>query len=151
MNERRFPEICKIQLPMKKIFVQVKGFSFTFNLDSNYRHNLMSPPFLSFFKEDYSETNSLRDNQRAVEQLYSQSKDAFPTLPDNLHHFSFVDVYKPVGQKLIRCSDNKLRICKAIKFSFQINERQYSNVFYLDNSLWHTKHVHALLGSTFKQ
>ena len=136
---------------MKKIFVQVKGFSFTFNLDSNYRHNLMSPPFLSFFKEDYSETNSLRDNQRAVEQLYSQSKDAFPTLPDNLHHFSFVDVYKPVGQKLIRCSDNKLRICKAIKFSFQINERQYSNVFYLDNSLWHTKHVHALLGSTFKQ
>lgn len=134
----------------KEIFVQVKGFGFTFHTDSTYRHNLMSPPFLSFFKEDYSQTDSLRDNQSAVEQFYSQSKEAFPTLPDNLHHFSFVDVYKPVGKKLIKCSDNKIRICKAIKFSFQINEKLYSNVFYLDKSLWHTKHVYALLGSTFK-
>lgn len=135
----------------KEIFVQVKGFGFTFHSDCNYIHNLMSPLFLSFFKEDYSETDSLRDNQRAIEQIYSQSKDAFPILPDHLHHFSYVGVYKHIGKKLIRCSDNKIRICKAIKFSFQINDKLYSNVFYLDNSLWHTKHVHALLGSTFKQ
>lgn len=137
---------------MKEIFVQVKGFGFVFHYDGKSRHNLMSPAFLSFFKEDYSSIASLEDNQRETTEIYSHSKDAFPMLPDHLHHFSFVGVYQECDNKVIRCSDNIFRKCKGIRFSFQINNKPFTKVFYLDGSLCHNKNVNVIINSAaYKQ
>ena len=129
----------------EKVLVTIKGLGFIFHYDGKSPHNLMSPAFLSFFKEDYSSIASLEDNQREIEEIHSHSKDAFPMLPDHLHHFSFVGVYKECGSKVIRCSDNKFRKCKAIRFSFQIGNKPFTKVFYLDGSLWYNKHANAII------
>lgn len=135
----------------REVLVTIKGLGFVFHYDGKSRHNLMSPAFLSFFKEDYSSIASLEDNQREIEEIHSVSKDAFPVLPDHLHHFSFVGVYKECGSKVIRCSDNKFRKCKAIRFSFQIDNKFFTKVFYLDGSLWHNKNAYAVLGKAFAE
>ena len=130
---------------MKEIFVHVKGLGFVSHYDEKSRHNLMSPAFLSFFKEDYSSIASLEDNQREIEEIHSHSKDAFPLLPDHLHYFPFTGVYKECGSRVIRCRDNKFRKCKAIRFSFQIDNKPFTKVFYLDGSLWYNKHANVII------
>lgn len=134
------------KISVEEVFVTIKGLGFIFLYDGKFPHNLMSPAFLSLFKEDYSSVISLEDNQREVEKIFSQSEDAFPILPDHLHYFPFVGVYKECDSKIIRCSDNKFRKCKAIRFSFQIENKPFTKVFYLDGSLFHNKHTNAIIG-----
>lgn len=128
-----------------EVLVKVNGLGFTFYYDSKYNHNLMSPIFLSFFKEDYSSVKSLEENQKAVKEIFANSKEAFPVFPDHLHYFPFAGVYKEVGNNIIRCSDNKFRKCKAIRFTFQLDGKDNTMLFYIDNSLWTNKHAHVVI------
>lgn len=129
----------------EETFITTKGIGFTFLYDRKSSHNLMSPAFLSFFKGDYSSVKSLEENQKAVKEIFANSKEAFPVLPDHLHYFPFAGVYKEVGNNIIRCSDNKFRKCKAIRFTFQLDGKDNTKLFYIDNSLWNNKHVHVVI------
>ena len=120
---------------IEEIFVTIRGIGFTFLYDKESCHNLISPAFLSFFKENYSSVESLEDNQRAVKEIIANSKEAFPILPDHLHYFPFAGVYKEVGSKIIKCSDNRFRQCKAVSFAFQFDGKDNTKVFYIDKSL----------------
>ena len=77
---------------MTELFITVKGIGFTIFQDRTRKHNLISPAFLSFFKEDYppSEDEYLT-NQRAVETIVRNSKEAFPVLPPHLKMYCFKD------------------------------------------------------------
>ena len=123
------------EISIKEIFVTIKGIGFTFLYDKKSPHNLMSPMFLSFFKENYSSVESLKENQRVVKEIMANSKEPFPVLPPHLHYFCFVGVYKEVGCEVIKCSDNKFRKCKAVRFTFQLDEKDNTKVFYIDQSL----------------
>lgn len=120
---------------IKEIFVTIKGIGFTFLYDKESCHNLISPTFLSFFKEDFSSVTSLEENQRAVKEIMANSKEPFAILPPNLHYFCFVGVYKEVGSKVIKCSDNIFRRCKIVRFTFQFDGKDNTKVFYIDKSL----------------
>lgn len=128
---------------MTELFITVKGIGFTIFQDRTRTHNLISPAFLSFFREDYppSEDEYLT-NQRALETIVRNSKEAFPVLPPHLKMYCFKDVFTVVGHGITRCSDNKLRWCRIVQFSFEYNGRTYKQLFYIDKSLC----VTAVLG-----
>lgn len=130
-----------------EVFIQVKGLGFTFLLDKRMKHNLINPVFLGFFKEEYPTTDEeYQTNQMAVEKLMKESEEAFPILPEHLKTYHFKGVYKKVGYKVVKCSDNKLRRCKAAIFNFEYEGHSYSDIFYIDKSL--REHC-AILASTF--
>lgn len=119
-----------------KIFIQVKGIGFTFFLDKGFMYSLINPSFLSFFREEYPATEEeYQANQIAVERLMKESKNPFIVLPEHLKMYFFRDVYKEVGSKVVRCSDNKLRNCKAVKFNFEYEGHSYSELFFIDKSI----------------
>lgn len=129
------------------IFIQIRGLGFTFLLDNKMKHNLISPDFLNFFKEKYPATKEeYQANQMAVEKLMRESEDTFPILPEHLKNYHFKGVYREVGYKVVKCSDNKLRRCKAIKFNFEHEGHPYSEIFYIDKSV---EEDYAILGFTF--
>lgn len=68
----------------------------------------------------------------AINKLMRESEDAFPILPKHLKTYHFKDVYEEVGYKVVKCSDNKLRKCKAIKFNFEYEGHLYSELFCID-------------------
>ena len=128
------------------IFIQVRGLGFTFLLDNKMKHNLINPDFLSFFKEKYPPTEEeYQANQMAVEKIMRESGDAFPILPENLKQYFFKDVYKKAGCKVVRCSDNKLKQCKAVIFNFEYKGETYSELFFIDESLFSKPKINAIL------
>ncbi|WP_373136307.1 hypothetical protein [Bacteroides sp. HPS0048] len=132
---------------LNSIYVEIKGLGFTFLLDKRMKHNLINPVFLNFFKEEYPVTEEeYQANQIAVEKLMKESKEVFPVLPEHLKAYYFRDVYKEVDYGVVRCSDNKLRRCKAIKFNFEHEGHPYSELFFIDKSV---EEDYAILGSTF--
>ena len=131
---------------MKEIFVEIKGFGFLFHQEDSFAHNFISPAFLAFFKEDYPNEDEVEANQTALKKINAESSEAFPILPENLMHFSFVGVYQQLGCKVIRCSDNRFRKCKLIRLNYKLEGKSQSKIFYVDSSLWRTKKVNALLG-----
>lgn len=130
-----------------EIFIQVKGLGFTFCFDNKMKHNLINSDFLNFFKEKYPATEEeYQANQVAINKLMRESEDAFPILPDSLKIYHFKGVYRKVGHKVVKCSDNKLRRCKTIKFNFEYNGHLYSELFFVDKSV---EGDYAILGSIF--
>jgi len=130
-----------------EILIQIKGIGFTFLLDKKMKHNLINPTFLSFFKEEYPATEEkYQANQIAVKKLMRESEDAFPILPEHLKTYHFKGVYREVGYKMVKCSDNKLRRCKAIKFNFEHEGHLYSELFFIDKRF---EEGCAILGSSF--
>lgn len=130
-----------------EVFIQLRRIGFTFLLDKRMKHNLMNPCFLNFFKEEYPATDEeYQANQIAVEKLMKESEEAFPILPEHLKFYFFKDVYKEVGYGVVRCSDDKLRRCKAVKFNFEFEGHSYSELFFIDKSF---EEYNAILGSFF--
>ncbi len=80
---------------IEELFITVKGIGFTIFQDRTRKQNLISSAFLSFFKEDYppSEDESL-DNQKVVETIGRNSKEAFPVLPPHLKMYCFKDILR---------------------------------------------------------
>lgn len=131
----------------RSLFIRIKGIGFAFLLDNKMKHNLINPDFLNFFKEEYPATEEeYQANQMAVEKLMKESKEVFPVLPEPLKAYYFKGVYRKVGYKVVKCSDNKLRRCKAIKFNFEHEGHPYSELFFIDKSV---EEIYAILGSTF--
>lgn len=88
------------------ILINISNLHFTFLLNSKIKHNLISPFFLSFFKEKYPPTEEgYQANQMAVEKIIRESGEAFPIFPENLKHYFFKDVYKKAGCKVVKCSN----------------------------------------------
>ncbi len=136
-----------ICLQKKELYIHIKDIGFAFLLDNKMKHNLINPDFLNFFKEEYPATEEeYQANQMAVEKLMRESEDAFPILPEPLKLYHFKGVYREVGCKVVKCSDNKLRRCKAIKFNFEHEGHPYSELFFVDKSV---EEDYAILGSTF--
>lgn len=132
---------------LNSIYFEIRGLGFTFLLDKRMKHNLINPVFLNFFKEEYPATEEeYQANQMAVKKLMRESEDAFPILPEHLKTYHFKGVYREVGYKVVKCSDNKLRRCKAIKFNFEHEGHPYSELFFVDKSV---EESYAILGSTF--
>ncbi len=132
---------------MTELFITVIGIGFKIFQDGTRTHNLISPAFLSFFKEDYpTGEEEYQANQRAVETIVRNSKEAFSVLSPHLKIYCFKDVFKVVGRGIARCSDNKLRWCRTVEFSFEYNYQSYKQLFYIDKSLC----VTAVLGKYFE-
>ena len=121
---------------MTELFITVNGIGFKIFQDMTRTHNLISPAFLSFFREEYpSSEDDYQANQRTVETIIRNSKDAFPILPPHLNFFFFKDVFKVIGHGVTRGSDKKLRWCRTIQFNFEYNSQTYKELFYIDKNL----------------
>ena len=122
-----------------KILIQVKDVGFTFLLDKRMKHNLISPTFLAFFKIDKQRDSLLNNGIEAV-STKPEYNNSLPFLP------AYVDTFHYVGKKVVWCSDNKFRECKAVKLNFEYEGHPYSELFFIDKSV---EEDYAILGSTF--
>ena len=127
-----------------KILIQVKGLGFTFLLDKRMKHNLISPTFLAFFKIGKQRDSLLNNDIEAVST--KPEYNSLPFLPSYVDSISLEDTFHYVGKKIVWCSDNKFRECKAVKFNFEYEGHPYSELFFVDKSV---EEDYAILGSTF--
>ena len=128
-----------------KILIQVKDVGFTFLLDKRMKHNLISPTFLAFFKTD-KQRNSLLNNGIGEVNIKPEYNNSLPFLPSYVDSISLEDTFHYVGKKIVWCSDNKFRECKAVKLNFEYEGHPYSELFFIDKSV---EEDYAILGSTF--
>ena len=126
-----------------KILIQVKDVGFTFLLDKRMKHNLISPTFLAFFKTD-KQRDLLWNNDIEAVSTKSEYNSSLPFLPSYV--ISLEDTFHYVGKKVVWCSDNKFRECKAVKFNFEYEGHPYSELFFIDKSV---EEDYAILGSIF--
>lgn len=129
----------------KYLLIQIKGISFTFLLDKRMKHNVINPIFLAFFKID-KQRDSLLNNDIGEVNVKPKYNNSFPFLPSYVDSISLEDVFHYVGKKIVWCSDNKFRVCKAVKLSFEYEGYSYFEIFFIDKSV---KKECAILGSTF--
>ena len=127
------------------IYVHVRGLGFTFLLDKRMKHNLISPTFLAFFKTD-KQRNSLLNNGIGEVNIKPEYNNSLPFLHSYVGSISLEDTFHYVGKKIVWCSDNKFRECKAVKFNFEYEGHPYSELFFVDKSV---EEDYAILGSTF--
>ena len=71
---------------------------------------------------------------------------SLPFLPSYVNSISLEDTFHYVGKKVVWCSDNKFRECKAVKLNFEYEGHPYSELFFVDKSV---EEDYAILGSTF--
>ena len=128
-----------------KILIQVKDVGFTFLLDKRMKHNLISPTFLAFFKTD-KQRDLLWNNDIEAVSTKSEYNSSLPFLPSYVNSISLEDTFHYVGKKVVWCSDNKFRECKAVKFNFEYEGHPYSELFFIDKSV---EEDYAILGSIF--
>lgn len=134
-----------ICLQKKELYIHIKNIGFTFLLGKRRKHNLISPIFLTFFKIGKQEYLLLNNNIGEV-STKPENNSYLPFLPAYINSISLEDTFHYVGKKVVWCSDNKFRECKAVKFNFEHEEHPYSDIFYIDKSL--REHC-AILASTF--
>ena len=128
-----------------KILIQVKDVGFTFLLDKRMKHILISPTFLAFFKIG-KQRDSLLNNDIGEVNIKPEYNNSFPFLLSYVDSISLEDTFHYVGKKVVWCSDNKFRECKAVKFNFEYEGHPYSELFFIDKSV---EEDYAILGSTF--
>lgn len=128
-----------------EVFIQVKSLGFTFLLDKRMKHNLISPTFLAVFRIG-KQRDSLLNNGIGEVNIKPEYNNSLPFLPAYVDSISLEDTFHYVGKKVVWCSDNKFRECKAVKFNFEYEEHPYSELFFVDKSV---EEDYAILGSTF--
>lgn len=126
------------------IYVHVKSLGFTFLLDKRMKHNLINPIFLAFFKTD-KQRDSLLNNGIGKVNVKPEYNNSLPFLSAYVDSISLEDTFHYVGKKVVWCSDNKFRECKAVKFNFEYEGHSYSELFFIDKSV---EEDYAILGST---
>lgn len=122
-------------MKMNEIFIQVKGIGFTFLLDKRMKHNLISPAFLAFFNLGERQMYSLSENNIREVNTKPAYDNLYPFLPEYLEAINTNDVFHYAGNKVGRCKDNKLRVCKVFLFGFEYEGCTFSFPFLLDKSL----------------
>lgn len=127
------------------IYVHVKSLGFTFLLDKRMKHNLINPIFLAFFKTD-KQRDSLLNNGIGEVNVKPEYNNSLPFLSAYVDSISLEDTFHYVGKKVVWCSDNKFRECKAVKFNFEYEGHSYSELFFIDKSV---EEDYAILGSIF--
>ena len=128
-----------------KILIQVKDVGFTFVLDKGMKDILLSPTFLACFKTD-KQRDLLWNNDIEAVSTKSEYNSSLPFLPSYVNSISLEDTFHYVGKKVVWCSDNKFRECKAVKFNFEYEGHPYSELFFIDKSV---EEDYAILGSIF--
>ena len=127
------------------IYVEIGSLGFTFLLDKKMKHNFISPIFLAFFKIEKQEYPLLNNNMGEVSTKLAYNI-SLPFLPSYIDSISLEDTFHYVGKKVIWCSDNKFRECKAVKLNFEYEGHPYSELFFVDKS---AEEGFAILGYTF--
>lgn len=127
------------------MLIQIRGLGFTFLLDKRMKHNLISPIFLAFFKTD-KQRNSFLNNDIGEVNIKPKYNSSLPFLPSYVDSISLEDTFHYVGKKVVWCSDNKFRECKAVKLNFEYEGHPYSELLFIDKSI---EESYAILGSIF--
>lgn len=114
-----------------KIFIQVKGIGASFLVDTSYRYNLLAPCFVDFFREEYPPSQERIESHEKLNLIFPTSEKHTQT-----HPYLFTDVFKrKEGVGKIKCKDGINRGCESVTLKFEHDEKSYSGLFYIDQSL----------------
>ena len=100
--------------------VNIGGIGFMFEVNSDLKHNLISPDVLSFF-DGVSESG------------YVTKDCAFPLAKSNTNISS--SLFQCVGYEKIVCFDGTSRMCQRIRCKVEHHRMKNPMIFYLDTSL----------------
>lgn len=119
----------------EEIFIEVEGIGFTFLIDKGMKDNFISPALLAFFNLGEQQVYSFPENEIREVNTNPENDNPFSFLPDNQYIINFIDVFHYIGKRIVRCRDNKLRVCKVFRLEFKYEGCTFSFPFLLDKSL----------------
>lgn len=126
----------------KEIYIDIKGIGFVFLLDKKKKHNFISPAFLNFFNIGEKQKHSPTVNKTEGVDITPAFDNTYPFHPAHVNGINTKDVFRYVGKKVGKCSDNRLRLCKVFILKFEYESQQFSFPFLLDKGL----NMPAILG-----
>lgn len=120
-----------------EILISIHNVGFGCLIDKRIKHNLISPDLLDFMTCGIRYPYSII-NEDGTEEVITRPKFD----PENPFSFEslescmdFDDVLHYVGKKVVRCRDNKLRVCKEFMLKFECEDCTFSFPFFLDKKL----------------
>lgn len=119
----------------EEIFIRIKGAGFTFLIDKRLEHNLISPALLSFFYFEKGQTHLPSENDIRAKNSKPTYDNSQPFMPEYMNNIGSDGVFHYVGKNVGRCTDNKLRVCRAFMLEFECEGCTFSFPFLLDKSL----------------
>lgn len=119
-----------------ELYVEVQNFGFCFGVDVMRKRNYVHPAFLSFFNIEATPCHMNTSDEIVPD-------DGIIHL-ENIEPMNFSDAFLYCGKKLALCNDNKLRICRMYRITFECEDRIQTLLFVVDKSLT----VPGLLGKS---
>lgn len=111
----------------RELLVKVKNIGFCFAVDAMKKHNYVHPAYLSFFNASTKPCVKKASSETVLADGYSPF--------ENIEPINFSDVIQYCDKRLALCLDNKLRICREYRITFECEDRILSLPFVLDKSL----------------
>ena len=110
-----------------ELYIEVKNIGFCFGVDVMRKRNYVHPAFLSFFNIEATPCHMNTSDEMVPD-------DGIIHL-ENIEPMNFSDAFHYCGKKLALCNDNKLRICRMYRITFECEYRVLTMPFVVDESL----------------
>ena len=110
-----------------EIYVEVRNVGFGFGVDAKRKRNYVHPTFLSFFNFAATPCHMNTSDEMVPD-------DGIIHL-ENIEPMDFSEAFHFCGKQLALCHDNKLRICRMYRITFECEGRVQTLPFVADKSL----------------
>lgn len=133
---RDYTQHTFMRMTGNELYVEVQNFGFCFGVDVMRKRNYVHPAFLSFFNIEATPCHMNTSDEIVPD-------DGIIHL-ENIEPMNFSDAFHYCGKKLALCNNNKLRICRMYRITFECEDRIQTLLFVVDKSLT----VPGLLGKS---
>ena len=110
-----------------EIYVEVRNVGFGFGVDAKRKRNYVHPTFLSFFNFAATPCHMNTSDEMVPD-------DGIIHL-ENIEPMDFSEAFHFCGKQLALCHDNKLRICRMYRITFECEDKALTMPFVVDKSL----------------
>lgn len=110
-----------------ELYVEVQNIGFCFGVNAKMMHNYIHPAYLSFFNIAAAPClNKINDEIVSADGIIHF---------ENIELMNFSKMFHYCGKQLALCHDNKLRVCRVYRITFECEGRLQTMPFVVDKCL----------------
>ena len=110
-----------------EMYVEMQNVGFGFGVDAKRKRNYVHPAFLSFFNFAATPCHMITSDNMVLD-------DGIIHL-ENIKPMDFSEAFHYCGKQLALCHDNKLRICRMYRITFECEDKALTMPFVVDKSM----------------
>ena len=110
-----------------EMYVEMQNVGFGFGVDAKRKRNYVHPAFLSFCNFAATPCHMITSDNMVLD-------DGIIHL-ENIKPMDFSEAFHYCGKQLALCHDNKLRICRMDRITFECEDKALTMPFVVDKSL----------------